>query len=95
MIKDNCIIWGIGNLGSSWVLVDMLENRYNVVAYCDNNSDGKTKVNGRAVIPVKDIKTYVCENNVAAILIAVSNRGAEMSIRNQIQKEISCVWGGV
>lgn len=94
MIKDNCVIWGIGNLGSSWVLVDMLENRYNVVAYCDNNSDGKTKVNGRAVIPVKDIKTYVCENNVAAILIAVSNRGAEMSIRNQIQKEISCVCVG-
>lgn len=89
MIKENCLIWGIGNLGNSRVLVDMLENRYNVVAYCDNNSDGKTKVNKKAVIPVKDMKTYVCENNIAVILIAVSNREAEMSIRNQIQKEIS------
>lgn len=89
MKKENCIIWGIGNLGSSPVLPDMLENRYLVMAYCDNNSDGKTKVNGRAVIPVKDVKTYICENNVAAILIAVSNRETELSISNQIRKEIS------
>lgn len=89
MIKDNCVIWGIGNLGSSWVLVDMLENRYNVVAYCDNNSDGKKEINEKAVVPICNMKAYVRENNVAIILIAVSNREAEMSIRNQIKQEIS------
>ncbi len=33
MEKKNCVIWGIGNIGSSPILKNMISKRYNVITY--------------------------------------------------------------
>lgn len=83
------MIWGIGTIGSSPVLKDMLEQNYNVAAYCDNHVDGKAELNGRTVVSAGDMKSYVCSHEIVAVLIAVSDREASKSICAQIEKEIS------
>ena len=89
MKRENCVIWGIGTIGSSPVLKDMLEQNYNVAAYCDNHVDGKAELNGRTVVSAGDMKSYVCSHEIVAVLIAVSDREASKSICAQIEKEIS------
>jgi len=89
MTKESCLIWGIGAIGSSRVLKDMLEKKYYVAAYCDNNIGNKTIVNERKVLPVNKIQAYMRENKISFIFIAVSDRKAIKSIQNQIWNEIS------
>lgn len=85
MEKKNCVIWGIGNIGSSSILKDMISTRYKVIAYCDNNVRNKTEVNNLHTILANDITEYIKKNSVSVIWIAVRNRDAMKSIYRQIE----------
>lgn len=86
--KEKCIIWGIGKMGSSWLLKEMLQKKYNIAAYCDNKA-GKDEVNGICFVSANNIKEYIKSNNISTIVIGVRDKENVECIKNQIRHEIS------
>ena len=86
------VIWGAGNLGTSKLLCELLELRYEIVAYCDSaQPKWGTTINGYMVKSINEIMELNSVGAFDVIVIAVYDTEMISSIRKMIENRISPV----
>lgn len=86
---ENCLVWGVGKIGSSSVLKDILSQKYHVRAYCDSSMNGGEIINGLKVIGIDEIDRFIKDEQITVILIAALNKDIIKSIRESIVEKIT------
>lgn len=77
-------IWGIGNIGSSQLCYDLIRQKYEIVAYCDSNTEGKTVINNIQVFNAKEIRKIINCKGITVIVVAVGLRKMFDEIKQKI-----------
>lgn len=89
---ENIIIWGVGKIGSSKYTVELLEEKYHIVGYSDNNRKAIGEiVNGYTVFSIEEVKQLYENGKIDMILVTVSQMDVYLEIRNQIRDTIADV----
>lgn len=88
-IKKKAVIWGAGTLGTSKLLCKLLEQRYELVAYCDSDqTKWGTKANGYTVKSVSEIMELGSFGAFDVIVIAIYDVETVTEIRTIIKEKL-------
>lgn len=90
--RKKAVIWGAGNLGTSKLLCELLELRYEITAYCDSDMSkcGMT-VNGYEVRSISEVVKLNSAGAFDAVIIAIYDTETVIAVRKIIEEQISAV----
>lgn len=89
-MKDKCVIWGTGEAGRKGITKEIVELKYEVLAYCDSDKEKVgTTINSLKVLGINDIRKLFQEKMVSCIVVAVLNPMTVKEIVDTIEKQIS------
>lgn len=90
--KKKAVIWGAGTLGTSKLLCELLELRYEIVAYCDSDMSkcGMT-INGYKVRSIGELVKLNSAQAFDVIIIAIYNTETVLAVRKIIEGQILAI----
>jgi len=92
-LKKKAVIWGAGTLGTSNLLCELLEQWYEIVAYCDSDqTKWGTKANGYTVISVSETMELGSTGAFDVIVIAIYDAAVILEIKTIIEEKLSPAW---